>query len=105
MLITYRENDITGPEFADYYYKSVNFGSWTRRPLVNIMKDGQATGTLQGANPDALLSQALAFGETVYLTGESPINNVDIHVPTPCLRSMPSSRSSTASKDGSAASR
>ena len=81
MLITYRENDITGPEFADYYYMSQNFGSWTRRPLVNIMKDGQATNTLQGANPDALLSQALAFGETVYLTGESPINNVNIYVP------------------------
>lgn len=81
MLITYRAKDIDGPEFATYYYMSQQLGSWTRRPLVNIMKDGQATGTLQGANPDALLSQALASGETVYLTGESPINNVEIHVP------------------------
>ena len=81
MLITYRERDISGPEFADYYYKSMNFGSWTGRPLVNIMKDGNSTGTLQGANPDALLSQALSHGETVYLTGEDLVRNVDIHVP------------------------
>ena len=81
MLITYREQDIIGAEFSTYYYMSVEHGTWTQRPLVNIMKDGQATGTLQGANPDALLSQALSFGETVYLTGESPIHNVNIHVP------------------------
>lgn len=81
MLITYRERDISGEEFANYYYMSMNFGSWTRRPLVNIMKDGNSTGTLQGANPDALLSQALSHGETVYLTGEHLERNVDIHVP------------------------
>ena len=81
MLITYRENDINGPEFSDYYYMSVNFGSWTGRPLVQTMVDGCSTGVLQGANPDALLSTALACGETVYLTGESTVNNVNIHVP------------------------
>lgn len=81
MLITYREKDIDGPEFATYYYMSQQLGSWTRRPLVQTMVDGSATGVLQGANPDAMLSTALSCGETVYLTGESTVNNVDIHVP------------------------
>ena len=81
MLITYRAKDISGEEFAAYYYMSQQLGSWTRRPLVQTMVDGSATGVLQGANPDAMLSTALACGETVYLTGESLVNNVDIHVP------------------------
>ena len=81
MLITYRAKDITGQEFADYYYMSKSFGSWTGRPLVQTMVDGSSTGVLQGANPDAPFSTALACGEEVFLTGESPIYNVDIHVP------------------------
>ena len=81
MLITYRERDISGEEFASFYYMSMKIGSWTRQPLVQTMVDGCATGVLQGANPDALLSTALACGETVYLTGEHPEQNVDIHVP------------------------
>ncbi len=81
MLITYRAKDIDGPEFATYYYMSQQFGNWTKRPLVQTMVDGEATGVLQGANPDAPLSSALACGETVYLTGESTVMNVDIYVP------------------------
>lgn len=81
MLITYRERDISGEEFAAYYYMSMRFGTWTRRALVQTMVDGCSTGVLQGANPDALLSIALARGETVYLTGEDLERNVDIHVP------------------------
>ena len=54
MLITYRERDIDGPEFASYYYMSEALGSWTKRPLVQIMEDSTSTGKLQGANPDAL---------------------------------------------------
>lgn len=81
MLITYRENDITGEEFAAYYYMSMRHGTWTRRALVQTMVDGHATGVLQGANPDALLSDALARGEEAFLTGESTVFPVDIHVP------------------------
>ena len=81
MLITYREDDITGEEFAAFYYMSMRLGTWTRRALVQTMVDGCATGVLQGANPDALLSDALKRGETVYLTGEDLVRNVDIHVP------------------------
>lgn len=81
MLITYSARDIDGPEFASYYYMSQEIGSWTRRPLVQIMKDGNSTGKLQGANPDALLSEALNCGETVYLVGEDPIMNVNRYVP------------------------
>ena len=81
MLITYRAKDIDGAEFATYSYMSQQLGSWTRRPLVQTMVDGSATGVLQGANPDANLSTALACGEEVFLTGESLVNNVDIHVP------------------------
>lgn len=81
MLITYRAKDIDGPEFATYYYMSQQLGSWTRRPLVQTMVNGSATGVLQGANPDAPLSSALSCGEEVFLTGESLVNNVDIHVP------------------------
>ena len=55
MLITYRAKDIDGAEFASYYYMSEDYGEWTKRPLVPIMKDGNSTGKLQGANPDALL--------------------------------------------------
>lgn len=81
MLITYRERDIDGPEFASYYYMSEALGSWTKRPLVQVMKDGNSTGQLQGAHPDALLSAALNRGEEVYLVGESPINPGNIYVP------------------------
>ena len=80
MLITYRERDIDGPEFASYYYMSEALGSWTKRPLVQVMKDGNSTGQLQGAHPDALLSAALNRGEEVYLVGESPINPGNIYV-------------------------
>ena len=81
MLITYRAKDIDGPEFASYYYMSEAFGSWTKRPLVQVMVDGSSTGKLQGANPDAPLSQALNCGETVYLVGKDPVMNVDRYVP------------------------
>lgn len=81
MLITCEVNDISSEEFASFYYMSANHGEWTSRPLVPLMVDGNSTGVLQGANPDALLSDALKAGETVYLTGESPLNNVNIHVP------------------------
>lgn len=81
MLITYRERDISGDEFAEFYYMSMRHGTWTRRALVNIMVGGTSTGELQGANPDALLCDALKHGETVYLTGEDLQRNVDIHVP------------------------
>ena len=81
MLITYRAKDIDGPEFAAYYYMSQEFGSWTKRPLVPIMKDGNSTGKLQGANPDAILSASLMRGEEVYLAGESPITVGNIYVP------------------------
>lgn len=81
MLITYSAKDIDGPEFASYYYMSQQLGDWTRRPLVQIMVDGSSTGKLQGANPDAPLSQALNCGETVYLVGEDPVMNVDRYVP------------------------
>ena len=81
MLITYRAKDIDGPEFASYYYMSEALGSWTKRPLVQIIVDGSSTGNLQGANPDAPLSQALNCGETVYLVGEDPVMNVDRYVP------------------------
>ena len=81
MLITYSARDIDGPEFATYYYMSQQLGTWTRRPLVQTMVDGSATGVLQGANPDANLSTALSCGEEVFLTGEHLVCNVDIHVP------------------------
>ena len=81
MLITYSAKDISGGEFATYYYMSQKLGSWTRRPLVQVMVDGNSTGKLQGANPNALLSDALKNKETVYLTGEHPTMDGDIHVP------------------------
>lgn len=81
MLITYRAKDIDGAEFATYYYMSEAMGSWTKRPLVPIMKDGSSTGKLQGANPDAILSASLMRGEEVYLAGESPINPGNVYVP------------------------
>ena len=81
MLITYRAKEIDGAEFAQYYYLSEALGSWTKRPLVPIMKDGNSTGKLQGANPDAILSASLMRGEEVYLAGESPITVGNIYVP------------------------
>ena len=81
MLITYRAKDIDGAEFASYYYMSEALGDWTKRPLVPIMKDGNSTGKLQGANPDANLSTSLMRGEEVYLAGESPITVGNIYVP------------------------
>ena len=81
MLITYRAKDIDGAEFATYYYMSQQLGSWTKRPLVPIMKDGSSTGKLQGANPDANLSASLMRGEEVYLAGESPITVGNVYVP------------------------
>ena len=81
MLITYRAKDIDGAEFASYYYMSEALGSWTKRPLVPIMRDGSSTGKLQGANPDANLSASLMRGEEVYLAGESPITVGNIYVP------------------------
>ena len=81
MLITYRAKDIDGAEFASYYYMSQELGSWTKRPLVPIMKDGNSTGKLQGANPDACLSASLMRGEEVYLAGESPITVGNVYVP------------------------
>ena len=81
MLITYRAKDIDGPEFASYYYMSEALGSWTKRPLVPIMKDGNSTGKLRGANPDANLSSSLMRGEEVYLAGESPCMVGNVYVP------------------------
>ena len=81
MLITYRAKDIDGAEFASYYYMSEAYGEWTKRPLVPIMKDGNSTGKLQGANPDANLSTSLMRGEEVYLAGESPITVGNVYVP------------------------
>ena len=82
MLITYQVQNIDGPEFATYYYMSQSVGSWTKRPLVRVnTEDGNSTGKLQGANPDAILSAALRNGEEVYLVGENPITEGNVYVP------------------------